>query len=199
MTKTHLLVTLFSCLTLPAYADTKPKEDTSALCKKAESPLFATDSKDQTRRFSLEHSTRLALFANSDTPSQIKKRLPQLPTDYEIDFFCLTLIANRGEVFKDRSTFNKALGKPIALDNGTVGKVRRAIDGISVTAQFPAAKFVTVVLPLDYPKEVKPGDKIEVVGYLSIWNSFPVVVTNAVLPTGTIAGLRSALTPPQSP
>lgn len=50
-------------------------------------------------------------------------------------------------------------------------------------------------LPLDYPKEVKVGDKIEVVGYLSIWNAFPVVVTNAVLPVGTIAALKALTLP----
>jgi len=172
-----------------------PKEDTLALCKKAESPLFATDTKDQTRRFSLEHSTRLSLFANSSATANIKKKLPHLPANYEIDFYCLALAANGGEVFKDRPTFNKALGKAIALDNGTISKVRKAIDGINITAQFPAAKFVTILLPLDYPKEVKPGDKIEVIGYLSIWNAFPVVVTNAVLPVGTIAALKSLTLP----
>jgi len=192
MTKHTLVTALCVFLTRPVYAD---KEDTQALCKKAESPLFATDTKDQTRRFSLEHSTRLALFSGSSTPANIKNKLTQLPANYEIDFYCLTLNANGGEVFKDRPTFNKALGKAIALDNGTIGKVRRAIDGISITAQFPAAKFVTIVLPLDYPKVVKPGDKIEVIGYLSIWNAAPVVVTNTVLPTGTIAALKALTLP----
>lgn len=189
MTKKHLVTMLCALLPLPALADTRE------LCKKAESPLFATDTKDQTRRFSLEHSTRLSLFANSNTPASIKNKLPQLPANYEIDFYCLALAANGGEVFKDRPAFNKALGKAIALDNGTIGKVRKAIDGISITAQFPAAKFVTILLPLDYPKEVKVGDKIEVVGYLSIWNAFPVVVTNVILPMGTIAALKALTLP----
>jgi len=57
MTKHTLVITLCVFLTSHVYAD---KEDTQALCKKAESPLFATDTKDQIRRFSLEHSTRIA-------------------------------------------------------------------------------------------------------------------------------------------
>lgn len=192
MTKNYLVAAFGTFLTVSAQAD---KEDTKALCRKSESPLFATDPKDQTRRFSLEHATRLSLFASSSTPASIKNKLPQLPANYEIDFYCLAIAANSGEVFKDRPTFNKALGKAIALDNGTISKVRKAIDGINITAQFPAAKFVTILLPLDYPKEVKPGDKIEVIGYLSIWNAFPVVVTNAVLPVGTIAALKSLTLP----